>query len=286
MSIVEEGKTEAEAVAEIADSRNIATQVVSEDGRVAWLKRGADEFLEVVDGQVYESNPRRATGGRRLNTEQSFAAYVIAHGTKSLTHIYCDEESLLVEAVLNDHQRNIGDAADSSVERAPGWGDFSALLQYEHGRAWNAWVNISDEWMSQDALIDLLEDRVSDVLDPPETQLLDIARSFSAHKAVTFSSARNLSNGQVELTYNERVEQHGPGQIVVPERIELALDPIKGDDPVRVKARLRWRISDDKGLQMMVKLDRLDEILEAAWTAVVARMAAHLGDFLVLEGTA
>lgn len=286
MSLVTEGKTEAEAVAEIANSANIGVQVVSEDGRVVYLKRDMDEALEVVDGQQFEPNPRRAVNSRRLCTEQSFADYVLGHGTKFSTHIYCDENLLRVTAVLNDHERNIGEPPDSHTDRAPGWGDFRAFLQHEHGRAWKAWVGISETWMSQASLIDLLEDRVSDVLDPPETQLLDIARSFSAHKAVTFSSARNLSNGQVELTYNEKVDQHGPGQIVVPERIELALDPIKGDDPVRVKARLRWRISDDKGLQMMVKLDRLDEILEAAWTAVVERMAAHLSGFLVLEGTA
>jgi len=268
-------KTEAEAVAEIARRADIATV---ELGPGVIGTQDSYGTVTAHDTEPYLEHPRRAKGTQELATEIAFAAYLELHGIEHMTAVYADQDELRLTAVLNEHQ-----AGDDG--REAGWRDWQASLQLEHGRAWDAWTAINEKSLTQAAFIDLLEDRIDDVLDPPSTTLLEIMSNFSANKTLTFRSAQALSNGAVQLMYDEKIDGGGAaGDMQVPERIELALDPIKGDDPVRVKARLRWRITDDGKLVIVVKLDRLDDVLELAWGTVVDRVTPAVAPFPVLEG--
>lgn len=270
-------KTEAAAVAEIAGRNSEPVDLI--DGVL--LLRDGDGNIDRHDPEVYRANPRRADTTQVLHTEASFAAYVEAHNVTGFTHVYCDIEDLQAVAVFNDHEK-----ATDGVRALAGWRDHRALLQFERGRAWDRWVGCDQTWMTQAEFVELLEDRIDDVLEPAAADLLNLARNFSAHKTVSFRSAIALDTGQVQLNYEENVSGGGPrsGGIDVPDRIKVGLDPIKGDEPFAVSARLRWRVGDDAKLSVMLKFDRLEEVKEEAWVAVVGRITAALDQIPVLEG--
>lgn len=278
---VADGKTEAEAVAEIVRLGSVDVVELLPDAIT--LARDGFGNIEQIDPEQYALHPRRPRTEHQFHTEQSFGQYVERHGTVGVTSVYCDVKALAVTAVIDEHDT----VAAHDPATTAGWRDWRAVLQLEHDEGWLNWLAISGKWIKQSAFIDHLEDRIGDVVEPAETDLLDIARRFRAQKSIEYKSAVALANGEVQLTYAETVTQGGgptTRDLQVPERIKLALKPIKGADLFNVNARLRWRIGDDAGLLIMVKLDRVDECLETAWHELTDRMQAHLAQFLVFEG--
>lgn len=271
-------RTEVDSIVEVAAQAQPIPQVDLGDG--LRLTRDGNGIIERWDHEPFAPYRRRPAGDFQLDTEQAFAAYVEMHGVEGETCVYARQGGLSLTAILNDHPHD-------REESGGGWRDWQAYLRLEHGRAWDAWTAIQERWLPQSGFIDMLEDRINDVVNPPATDLLDLVSHFSAHKTVNFRSATQLGTGAVQLMYEETITGAGgrADQMTVPERIEVALDPIKGDDPFKVRARLRWRIDEGK-LLVMVKFDRLDDILEEAWGGVVERVRAAVAPFPVLEGSA
>lgn len=268
--------TEAEAVAALSNIGAPIPTIDLPDGLL--LTRDGKGIIERWDPEPWAATPRRSKGTRVLDTEIAFGAFVNDHGIGDVTHVYAARRGLTFTAVFDDD-------ANTNGNLEPGWRAYRASLALEAGESWKKWTAIDNCWQSQAEFIDLLEDRIEDVILPPATDLLEIARTFSMNKTVTFKSSMSLSTGLVQLQYDEEGAGAGGGlqNISVPERITLALHPIKGDEPVEVKARLRWRV-EDGALGIMVKLDRLDDVLELAWAAVVDRVRAAVSPIAVLEG--
>lgn len=269
--------TEAATIAALSNpGAPIAVHGLGVEGMI--LTRDGKGIIERWDEEPWSLWPRRAKGTQQILTEVAFGDYVNLHLTDRRTVVYAEEDMLRLTAVFNEHEQGVPAAN-------PGWRDWRAQLTMEHGKSWLAWTNIDREWQEQADFMDLLEERVDDVVAPPQTDLLDIVSNFSTHKTVAFQSAISLHDGGVRLEYKEDVTSAGggtSGHQVMPERIELALQAIKGDAPWKVTARLRYRITDGR-LRIMVLLDRLDEVLEEAWGEVVKRVDAAL-DCPVLEG--
>lgn len=280
---VTSAKTEAAAVAMIAARSEGVIETVDplQPTPVLILRDASDGSVDIVDLEDKEQHPRRATTTQVLHTETAFAAYTERYAVNDETAVYCDIEDLQAVAVFNDHEK-----ATDGVRALAGWRDHRALLQFERGRAWDLWVQHDRSWLTQAEFIDLLEEGIDDVIEPQAADLLDLARNFSMHKSVAFRSQVALDSGQVQLGYEETISGAGArsGNLSVPEKIKLGLDPIKGDNPYAVSCRLRWRVTDDAKLKVCLIFDHLEEVKEQAWTAVVARITAALDQIPVLEG--
>jgi uncharacterized protein YfdQ (DUF2303 family) len=119
--------------------------------------------------------------------------------------------------------------------------------------------------MSQADFARFIEDNAPDCVAPSAADMIEIARSLEAKKAVNFSSAVRLDNGQSQLTYEETIQgTAAKGRLVVPELFDIGSPVFEGDGRYAVTARLRYRIAEGGKLSLWYDLVRPHKIIEDA----------------------
>lgn len=97
---------------------------------------------------------------------------------------------------------------------------------------------------------------------------LEVARNLQAKKAVNFSSAIRLSNGEQQFTYAETIDgSSAKGTIKVPEEFTLGIPVFLGGVLYEVRARLRYRIHEGQ-LQLWYELYRPEHIEQDAFNEI------------------
>lgn len=215
--------------------------------------------------EPYQPTPLRKKGQVALTTPASLSQYVMAHKVDG-TEIFADWRQRKAVAVINDH----GTAA--------GWGDHRATLTLVATPEWSRWAALDSKWLTQEEFAEHILDTTFDVVDPPAAELMEMAETFVATKAVNFRSGSRLKDGQRQLTYVETIDaQAGPaGNLTIPERILLRLAPFDGAEMVEMSARVRYRINDG-ALRLGYVLDRPDLVLREAFAGVMAGIETATG---------
>lgn len=236
--------------------------------------------------EKYRKTPRRVTGTARFTDTPSFLAYFGKHGSPD-SEVYGDVTAGTITAVLNAPAR----PDDESGDCTPAWGDHRAVLELRPSAAWQAWVakdfTTTGTLMTQTGFAEHVEDRSPDFVTPDAATMLEVAQTFVQTTGVKFESSQRLADGQTRFAYMETVEAKAGqrGTLDVPSRFELRLTPWRGVAlAVPVTARLRSRATGD-GLKLGYVLDRLDDVLDAAWSALLGELTETL-PVPVLAGTA
>ncbi len=213
----------------------------------------------------YRDTPRRKKGQVALTTPASLSQYVNLHKVDG-TEVFADWRKRQAVAVINDHGTGAG------------WGDHRATLTLVATPEWTRWAELDSKWLTQEQFAEHILDTTADVVDPPAAELMEMAETFVATKAVSFRSGSRLRDGQRQLTYVEEINaQAGPaGNVSIPERILLRLAPFDGADVVEMSARVRYRINDG-ALRLGYVLDRPDLVLREAFANVMAGVEAATG---------
>jgi uncharacterized protein YfdQ (DUF2303 family) len=202
--------------------------------------------------------PRRIRQAVTLADAESFNAYLNEFKTEN-TRIFADRRASTLTAVIDYH----------GGEDSPSWCSHRAVLILEKSPEWNAWLGKNGQQLSQTAFAEFLEDNVGDIAEPDNATILEAARSLEAKKTVHFKSGVNLDNGAVQFTYAEDVNgTTSKAAIKVPTRFVLGLSPYAGGQPIKVAARLRYRITNDV-LTFTYLIERPHKILEFAFDAVL-----------------
>lgn len=212
----------------------LATDGTTAEPGVLTFCRPDDWTRETVDLEAYAPAPRRKVGHPTFDRAASLVQYVNAHKGDG-TAIYARGQSFV--AVLNGHA-----PAD------PGWGDHVATFALQPTDAWKAWTAADKAWMEQAEFAEFLEDRLPDIAEPAGGALMDIATSLRVKTAINFQSSVKLANGQVQLTYDEDINA-GAGQkgdMAIPEKLLLVIQPFEGTEKEMIEARFRWRIASGK----------------------------------------
>lgn len=236
--------------------------VVPDGGQVQVIDNDLDQFRD---------RPRRKTGKATLHTATAFIAYLGKHGLPE-TEIWADVASSRITAVINAHHGIY--AGEGTVSDKAGWGDHRATLALQHTPSWLAWTARNSKLGSQLDFAEHLEDYAGDVRNPNSATMLEIAQTFTANRKIDFDSSQRLSSGEVQLRWHEEIDAKAgrKGDISIPERFELALQPYEGSPAYKIQARLRYRITDGR-LAIGYALDRPDEALRIAFTDVTDQIA-------------
>lgn len=270
------GRTEADAVAEIATLAAVApTEVLTDRPEVLGIAVPPGSRFDITDLERYLPAPRRVVGSTLLVDGESFATYYKKHQTRGASTMYANVKTQQIIAVLND-------AADAE---SPGWRDHRLTLALAKTPEWQRWAAIDGHLLDQARFAEHIEDSTPDIVDPDAATMLEIAQSFHAHTSVTFESQKRLRDGQTQLQYREdTVATAGTtGQIEVPSVIQLSLAPFEVGEVYGLVARLRFRVNNGK-LTIGVKLDRPDDVIRQAFSDVVNEVQQRTGDD-VLYGT-
>jgi len=117
------------------------------------------------------------------------------------------------------------------------------------------WLENNNSKMSQEDFALFIEDSQREIIEPNPAEMLEIAASLKASNNVDFKSALRLDNGQVQFNYTENISGQAGinGQLTIPEKIKIILQPFKGGSPYEVEARFRYRITQ-QGLVMWYTL--------------------------------
>jgi uncharacterized protein YfdQ (DUF2303 family) len=185
--------------------------------------------------------------------------------------VYAWRDGLELVALVNGHEP--GDEPGDADRPCAGWGDHRAVLKLKTTRAWDAWLNHDGGFMSQAEFAEFLEERTGELVSPDAATMLDIARSIEVKSDGAYRSAMRDGSGQINFSYDETIEAKAgqAGQLVIPERIELALEPFAGAGTYRVKARFRYRMRSGN-LSLGYVLDRPDAVIDTAFTDVVTQV--------------
>lgn len=250
--------------AEIITTAAAATKPVELDPEVIY--RAPNIGGAIIDLEEKLPAPRRKSGAVSLYEDDSFSRYVNKHKVAGATELYGDIDERHVIALINGHD-----------ESHAGWGDHRARLELAFTDDWRFWTG-KQGLKGQVEFAELIEDGIDAIVTPPGAEMLELAQTFQAHTSVNFRSSTMLDNGQRQLNYSEDVSaQAGAnGQVVIPAEFELGIAPFEGCDPYRVRARLRYRISEGK-LAIGYTLVRPEDVVRAAFTDVLARVETATG---------
>lgn len=262
MTTIEDTKTEAAVVADLADQAAENQRVSVAVGEV-YLVRGHEGELRILDTDAYAEHPRHKEAKRSVTDAKSFVEYVNRHA-RSATEIYAHTNTSKVVAVIDSH-----DAAGFDA----GWQKHRVSLDLEHSKQWTAWRAADGKLFPQDEFADFIDDQWNDVIDPEPARMIDIARTFQAHTKVNFESAIREQSGDVKLSYIEDTAAKAGqrGDIEIPARIQLALRPYVGGPIYSIWASFRYRLRGGS-VALGFKLERPELILEAAFADIVTEI--------------
>lgn len=215
----------------------------------------------------HRATPRRVTGTAVVTDTVSWLAYFGKHGDAT-SEVYGDVEASTITAVLN--------APEGPV--TPAWGDHRLVLQLRHSAAWTAWTDRDGKLLTQTGFAEHVEDRSPDFVNPDAATMLEIAQSFVQSTSTKFASSQRLRDGQTRFQFMETTEAKAGnlGQIDVPSSFDLKLPVWRGVAiGVPITARLRSRATAE-GLRLGYVLDRLDDVLDAAWTSLLGELTETL----------
>lgn len=225
--------------------------------------------IEIIDTErrlaEYQDRPRRKLGTISLTDPASLARYVEHHKIEG-TELYADWRAQRVTAVLNDHDAEAG------------WGDHRAVLRLTPSPEWMKWTERDGQLGSQIDFAEHIEDCAPTIVDPSAADLLELAQSFHASTSVEFKSQNRLSDGQVQLRYEETITAKAgtTGQITIPPGFLIRLPVFDGSEPVEMAVRLRYRLRDGRLLIGYV-LDGPDLVVREAVGQVVAGIESYCG---------
>jgi uncharacterized protein YfdQ (DUF2303 family) len=213
----------------------------------------------------FEYRPLRQKGVYRPATVESFVGYVEAHRTEGESTVWVHPTAGRIVAVLNDSEKDL-----------PGWGDYRAELTLIPTDQWKHWLAKDGQLLDQEVFAEHLEDGIGEIVNPPAADLLEVAQSFHATTSATIRSAKRLDSGQVTVLYDEKIDASAgtSGEMTIPQEFELAIAPFVGEEPYRIKARLRYRLRSG-ALSIGYKLDRPNEVVQDALAKIAERLAGQ-----------
>jgi uncharacterized protein YfdQ (DUF2303 family) len=272
MSLQNEGDPEAAVVRDLAIDSTKPEALNPE--LHYYVTRSQGSSGEVLDLERFLDAPRRKRGTTELADQESFTRFVKIHtGGDEVSLLYADKKGYAITAVLNDA------GAD------PAWRDHRAHLALRHTRQWLHWTKRDNQLLSQVEFAEHVEDGLEEIVDPPAAVMYELAQSFHAHTKVKFQDATVLNSGERQFAYIEETQATAGkrGDIKVPATFDLGIAPFEGTQPYKIKARLRYRLTDG-GLKIGYKLIGPEDVADAAFADSVEWIESDT-DRKVLYGT-
>lgn len=229
-----------------------------------------DHLLVTTNGNVIDLRPylppTQQKGLRHAHTTESFIDMVTNLGT-ARSYVFADRRGMRFGAVLDFGTLNDPTRDEYRIEYTP-----------QQTPEWAAWGTAHGSQLEQVAFAEFIEENLETIVDPEGADLLEMIQDMRGHKNITFKSAQRLSDGQVQLAYEEDVETRGgSGLVTIPPNLVIECPVFHGEPARRFEAFLRYRIHDGGKLTFRVKLKRAGDIVPEALDAITAKVETGVG---------
>lgn len=268
---------EALRTAEALASALAATLTPREIGNALVLLSPADYKLHDLTELRDKAEPvaRRKRGEAQMHDLPSFITYVKDQAAAATGYIYANPDARKFTAVFNDYRSEVA-----------GWRDQRASYFAEYTPEFRRWLenNGAGKAKTQTEFAEFIEDNFADLVPPFAQQLLDVATTIQAKTDISFSSAKRLDNGQVQLGYTEVINAQAgtDGALTIPREFELGMRLFKNGEGYRLKARLKYRLGSGN-VKFWYELDRPERAIEDAFKGYI-NTVRELSGYTVLLG--
>lgn len=213
--------------------------------------------------EQYLSNPISKRGLVAFSTLESFTRYVNLHK---------EEGTIILLPLVTPSATAI---FDHHTAKGAGWGRHKASFVPLQTDAWKAWLLNNKTWLPQLRFAEFLEERALDVSEPSPADFKQMALTLEATKEVQFKSGLKLSNGDVQLNYQNTTTAKS-GQMEFPTDFVVRLQPLTGQPPITVQAFLRYRLEEGR-ISFKYELRQLDDVSNAIRDAVEKQILKDTG---------
>lgn len=157
------------------------------------------------------------------------------------------------------------------------WGKVIADLQLIESEEAGRWRKADGVYMKQLDFAEFCEQNLQTFVAPASATVLEIAETFQAKKTVDFQNATRLTNGAIKLKRDEQIVATAGEQadVLVPDKVTLAMPLFKFGPTYQRQARLRYRIKDDAVVLSFLQVEP-EQAIEHAFAAVVAEIEEAL----------
>lgn len=256
--------TEAETIAELA---------VKADGAKIMTTAAGREFLVLPGGAHVDVSEKHGVKsvlsdhirqGVVLQTVDSLIDY--------LNRFKTDDTVLFADIAAN----TIVGAVDYHAPAAAAFLDHKATLTLPFSIEWQTWAAIHDRLMPQLEFARFLEENAGDIVAPSGAELLEACRDLQARRKVNFTKAVRTASDNENFEYtDETTATTKKGGLEIPSKFQLSIPVYFGDAPTSLFAFLRWKLEDEGGLKLGVKLHRHEHVRQAVFKQIVLDAAAR-----------
>lgn len=241
----------------------------------------------------YRTAPERKKGTANLTDAASFIAHVNRFkDAHSAVFAVNDRSRPALIGVLNYHEAAAG---------APRFGDHRAAYAFPLSDEWKAWKAKNGVKMNQREFAEFLEDRIVDVLTPPDisqdvpgvdaiielsrllggsfagpSKLLDLSRGMAVTADHKVKQAVNIGSGEVSVQFEEEHKDGSGAPLKVPSLFMIGIPVFVSGAAYRLPVRLRYRIKDGS-LIWFYELFRAEKAFDDAFNETCARVAKETG---------
>jgi uncharacterized protein YfdQ (DUF2303 family) len=234
----------------------------------------------------YLTAPERKKGTATVTTLDSLVELANREkGTNSVLFAQNSESAPSLLAVLNFHEAG----ADADAH----FGDYRVSYGFPVSKEWKAWTGKNAGRMGQADFADFLENRILDVLDPPDadkpedqaliqlqaklggifagpTKLLELSRGMTVNLGGTVEQIVNLSSGEVSVQFKETHLDGKGAPLKVPSLFLIGIPVFDGGALYRLAVRLRYR-KDGAALVWFYEIHRADRAFDDAFKEACER---------------
>jgi hypothetical protein len=220
-----------------------------------------DHVIQLIDPAPLPTMP---VGHAVFQTAESFAHYVNQFKQPE-TAIAFDDGSHMFRAVFDYHTATGGKV---------GYGNrlHSCAFALAKSDAWVFWTRLHDQWLSQEKIVELFEERAGEVTEPTIAELLKVAVDFKSTSAEEYTTRYDRVTQRTELVAKLEANQRGGDSVAPPASITISVPVFKNGVPFAMTALLSWKGKPDQfvKLRFLNMTDTLDGAIEDARKFIAA----------------
>lgn len=219
--------------------------------------------------------PRHLNQVVELYSIGSFIEYHNRFATETST-VFVNQKEGMFTTVLDYHE-----APDLPMHKR-----HKAIYKCPTTPEWNSWKKFDNEKMTQEEFALFIEDNIREITEPDGATMMEIATTLKAKNDVSFGSSIQLHDGQVQFSYQERIDGNAGvhGQLNIPQKIKIIVKPFLNGAPYEMEAHFRYRVTQGK-LSMWYKLIRPHAVHDDAVNDVFLKLGEGIERGQVLMGT-
>lgn len=223
--------------------------------------KDGNESIRFID-ETFD-RPHHKTGTVQLQDARGFLQFFETFAGEDAQIYATLKPAVKFVAVLNE---NGGKASNDAA-----WRDHRAELTLAMSDEWTAWLNKNGMTNKFDGGVDFaewLEDRLVDVISPPNGVLQEIALNIKVTSNIAYRQAARLTDGKIQFNYEDMVDGVAGknGELAIPEKFVIEIPIFQGFEQrmYSINARFRYRLVGGR-LSIWYELERPAKVLETAF---------------------